>query len=95
MQVELRDPSLDVGQIETRAANLENAGNVAKLSLRLAGPGPFELRNDRVLGRSDEDLRIFDCGKPSSLEFPPGPPAGPFQPPREVLELTKGHIIGP
>jgi hypothetical protein len=57
-EAQIGDPSLDVGDVEVLSAQLQDPQNVSQLELAAATLlCPFELRDQRIFGRSDEDLR--------------------------------------
>ena len=62
-EAQVGDPSLDVRKVEVVAAQLQDPRNVPQLKLAAATLlCPFELRDQRVFGRSDEDLRTQQSG---------------------------------
>jgi hypothetical protein len=66
---ECGDPPANVIAIETLPLNAQNSSSVLDLALRLGQLGPFELREENVLSRGEEDAAPAEVPSGSAVEF--------------------------
>ncbi len=62
-------PALDVGLIEHSALCLDDASNIAELTLRIRGPRPLELAEDTILWRCHPNGEIKQLGADATAQL--------------------------
>lgn len=70
-QFQFLQPRSEISMVEWVSVDIEDPGNVSKLSLRVRVFGPFQFTDDGVLRSRDEDFATFQLGSLSSCQLLP------------------------